>query len=94
MFGLPSPELDAIICRKNCKEQLQDIPSEELEELVKHILEKNKRERVDFSYLAFANPYDDLFIASGACDVLRERRGQNYINKITGLRKPKSIKEK
>ena len=44
--------------------------------------------------MAFAGTYDDLFLASGACDVLRERHGEEYIERLTGLRKPKTIGER
>lgn len=93
MIGVSSLELNGIIKRRYCKKQLQDMPSQELEDLARDILEKNKGRTVDPLYLAFAGTYGDLFLASGACDVLRERHGKEYIERLTGFRKPKTIGE-
>jgi len=88
-----SPELNEVIYRKRCKEQLQDMPSKELEELVKDIFKKKEGQKIDRFYLAFAGPNDDLFVASGACDVLRERHGDDYTARLAGLRKPRTVGE-
>jgi len=89
-----SPELNAIIYRRHCKEQLQDIPSEELEELAKAIFEKYKERTINQLYLAFAGRNDDVFLVSGACDVLRERHGEDYITRLIELRKPRTLGER
>ena len=82
------------IYRKNCKEQLEDMPSGELEELFSDIFKKNKGQKISMSCLAFAGINDDMFIASGAYDILRERRGDDYVLKLIDLRQPKTLREK
>ena len=89
-----SPYLRGIICRKMCSERLKDIPSNELSDLVTSIIQKHKGKKINSLYLAFAPYHDDLFLASGAADVLRERHGKDYVNKLLGYRKPANLKEK
>ncbi len=93
MITPPSPELRGMLCRKYCKEQLADMPSNELEELAKSLFEKNKGQKVNVWYLAFAGAEDDLFMACGACDVLEERHGEEYVDRLTGVRRPKTAWE-
>lgn len=82
-------------CRQNCAEQLRDIPSNELTELVLDILKKQKGKDIDEDYLMlFASREDDIFMGAGACDVLRERHGDEYVNNLLGFRKPVTLKEK
>lgn len=70
------------------------MPSGELEDLLSSLWKKHKGQRVDGWYLQFAGAEDDLFIASGACDVLRERHGEDYVIRLADRRKPKTFGEK
>ena len=93
MIGASSLEMDIISKRRQCQRELSEMPSKELEELARDLLQKNGG-RVNNFRLAFAGTYDDVFLASGACDVLRERHGEEYIERLTGLRKPKTVLER
>lgn len=88
------PEARGIALRRQCAEQLKDKSSDELSCLVKEIFQRHSGEAVDKWYLSVAPADDDLFMAAGACDVLKERLGEQYIEKLTGLRKPKTLYEK
>lgn len=95
MIGSPSIWLGALEKRKYCKRQLEDQPSKELEDLAKSLIEANKHKEIDNLYLVFATTEDDLFISAGACDILRERHGNDYVdNNILGVRRPKTITER
>jgi hypothetical protein len=89
-----SPAAKGIECTRHCEEQLKDFSSEELKGLVLILTQQNKHSKVDKFYLTNASLEDDLFICAGACDILKERHGEEYLLNIFGLTKPKTIGEK
>ena len=93
-IGIDNSYWRGAICRNTCAEKLKDIPSGELEVLIKDILEKHGEEEVTSLYLMCADKEDDLFIVSGAADVLRDRHGQEYVLNLMELRSPRTLGEK
>ena len=94
MIGGYSPELECACYRNGWADQLKNISSEALIELVKDYLLKHSREKLTPINLYLRPNDDEIFKVAGAADVLRERHGQNYISRITGVRPPKTLKEK
>ncbi len=79
--------------RNFAKKELRDIPTEELEDLVKDYIEKTKDKKFDSLSLVFEPLDSDNFMAFGAFDVIKERKGEDYALWIIGLRKPRNLKE-
>ena len=80
--------------RRYCAIQLQDIPSSELDDFVSDVFKRKGDHRVNTGYFFVAPEHDDLFLVSGACDVLRDRHGQEYVDQLMGVRRPAGFKEK
>lgn len=91
--NIPSPYLGYIAKRKFAKEELRDIPTEELEDLVKNYIEKTRDKKFDSLSLVFEPFYSDNFMAFGAFDVIIEKKGEDYALRLISLRKPRSLKE-
>ena len=93
MVGVPSLELECGGHRKSMRDCLKDIPTNELEQLVRSLDTKYDGKKMDFGLLAF-QPNHDFFLLSGAVDVLRERNGQDYVDKLLNLRRARTFREK
>jgi hypothetical protein len=93
MVGVPSLELECVEHRKSMRNCLNDIPTIELEQLVRSLDKQYYNKKVDFGLLAF-QPNHDFFLYSGAVDVLRERNGQDYVDKLLNLRRARTFREK
>ena len=89
----PSPELTCLEHREYMKEQLGDIPDGELEKLIEGLIEKHRGEKQNF-YVLSVFPNHDIFLCAGVADVLRERHGQDYVDKLLNLRRPRTFIEK
>ncbi len=72
--------------------QLDDIPSNKLEEFVKDFL-KNDREKLELNMLQFCKlPHDsDVFIYLSTAQVLIKRHGWDYVCKLVGYEEPKNL---
>lgn len=94
MIGTYSPQLECIAKRNSCARKLRNSSKEELTKLLKDYIKKHGKEEIDFVSLCVKPNNDNVFMAAGAADVLRERHGQNYVSNITGVGPAKTLKEK
>lgn len=88
-----SPELELVGRRIGAANRLRDQPSQQLEQMAKSYIAEHGHENVSEVSLFF-NEDDPIFKTLGALDVLRERHGEDYVARITGLRLPKTLYEK
>ncbi len=73
-------------------ESLKNASSEALEKIARNYWSMPKTERdAEFEVRYFLPKDHRLFRAIGACDVLRERKGEDYVSEIIGVRKPRSL---
>ena len=93
MFTGISPAFEGMAKSKHCQEQLKNFSTEDLTGLIKHLLNKNKKTKVDIHYLVTSNAENDLFVTAGAFNELEERHGREKALNLVGYRKPKTISE-
>jgi len=86
--------LDVIAKRDYVYRQLSDIPVEELEDFFMSHLEKTGDKKFNFGELILQPSYSDTYMALGAFDIIREKKGDDYALNLLGFRKTKTMIEK
>lgn len=82
-----SPEFEASIKRNRYKAKLSNLSDEKLINIYESIEKKYKERKI---YLGLGAP-KEWCKAGAAIDILRERHGENIVEKLTGIKQPKTL---
>jgi len=88
----PSPELEAAAKRSSYRDKLAEASDEELIRIYRTAEEKFSNKRLKWHLL---NCYpEEFYQGAAAVDVLRERYGNQFIERLTGVHQPKTLIQK